>query len=187
MTLKSIIKISLTIIFIIVLICDLWITAISFFDAIWIEIFGFGDGPGNLKIMSVFTWMDALGISMIIILSTGLGFLTYRSWVPKRKIIDLKTIRTPITIISGLVFIYDLFFIYNVLFHMSWPTAGKIEETGVDYPIMSFLVGEILILLILITFQIGLGRLTYRAWVSKSQDINKLMEPSYSSNPTPEV
>ena len=156
-----------------------------FINVYWIEIFGFGDGPGNLKIISVFSWMDTLGISMIIILSTGLGFLTYRSWVPKRKIIDLKPIRTPITIISGLVFIYDLFFIYNALFHMSWPTNGKFEEMGVNYPLISFWVGEILILLILITFQIGLGRLTYRAWVSKSQDINKPMEPSYSAPHTP--
>jgi hypothetical protein len=169
MTLKSVIKIPLTIIFMMVLVCDLWIAFISFFNVHWIEIIGIGDGPTSIKVKTVFTWGDGLAISLIIILSAGLGFLTYRSWIPKKKNYNLKPIRTPITIILGLIFLYDYFFIYNIMFHYSLPNAESMGElVWGNYPIISYWIGTILILAILIAFQVGLGYLTYKAWSSKS-------------------
>jgi uncharacterized membrane protein len=88
--------------------------------------------------------------------------------MPREKTVNLCTIRKPIIVISGLVFLYDLFFIYNSLFHKRWPTAEKMKELGGTYPIVSFWIGTILILLILIAFQVGLGYLTYKAWAAKS-------------------
>jgi len=166
MILKSIIKIPLTIIFIVVLMYALWCAYIEFFDVFWI------DFDEDYKVVTVFTWGHALEISLIIILSAGLGYLTYRYWIPKAKKNSLKPIRKPITIISGLVFVYDLFFI-RALFDRFWPTAKTIEEIrginpGATYPIMSYWIGTILILAILIAFQVGLGYLTYKAWFSKS-------------------
>jgi len=163
MTLKSIIKIPLSIVFVIVLMFDLYFAYIEFFHIPWI---GYDE---DHKVVTFFTWDDALGTLLIIILSAGLGYLTYRAWIPKEKIICLKPIRTPITIISGLVFAYDLFFIY-ALFDRFYPTAETMEEIEGSYPIISYWVGTILILAILIAFQIGLGYLTYKAWASKSRE-----------------
>jgi len=169
MTLKTLIKIPLTIIFVLVLMCDLYIAFYFFFNVYWIEIVGIGDGPTGVKIRTVFTWQDVLGIPLIIILSIGLGFLTYRFWIPKEKNFNLKPIRTPITVISGLILVYDYFFIYNLIFHYSFPTAENMGELiWGKYPIVSFWIGTVLILTILIAFQIGLGYLTYKAWSSKS-------------------
>jgi len=162
MTLKSV-KMPLAIIFIMVLMCDLHMAFYFFFNVYWID---FIEGPADIEVATVFTWMDGIGLFLIISLSVGLGFLTYRSWVPKEKLVNLKAIRTPTTIISGLVFMYDLFFIYNTLFHKGWPATEEGEALE-GFPFVSYWVGEILILLILIAFQTGLGILTYRAWVTK--------------------
>jgi len=166
MPIKSIIKIPLTIIFIVVIICDLWIAYISFYDVIWIK-YDENDGVIGINMRTVYTWENTLVITLIITLSAGLGFLTYRSWIPKGKRAVLTPIRAPITIISILVFVYDLFFVYRALFDKSWPIAQNMEEWGY-YPIVSFWIGTILILAILISFQVGLGYLTYKAWFSKS-------------------
>jgi len=169
MTLKTLIKILLTIIFLVVLICDLWFAFMSFFEVYWIEIVGIGDGPTGIKVNTVIAWGDVLGIFLIIIISAGLGFLTYRYWIPKENNFNLNPIRTPITIICGLVFVYDLFFIYNIMFHYSLPTAKNMGElVWRNYPIISFWLGTTLILVILIAFQVGLGYLTYKAWISKT-------------------
>jgi len=53
-------------------------------------------------------------------------------------------------------------FIYNTLFHKGWPATEEGEMLE-GFLIVSYWVGEILILLILIAFQTGLGILTYRA------------------------
>jgi len=170
MTLKSIIKIPLTIIFVVVLMFNLYLAYVEFFHIPWISYVEHDIdvwGPGT-----VLTLGYARDISLIIILSAGLGFLTYRCWIPKAKKNSLKLIRKPITIISGLVFVYNLFFI-RALFDRFWPTAKTMEEIrgiypGVTYPIMSYWIGTILILAILIAFHVGLGYLTYKAWSSKS-------------------
>jgi len=167
MTLKSI-KMPLTILFVIALMHDLFIAFSYFINVYWISVITISheDGGIGLGVISVFPWGDALFIFLMLLLSTGLGFLAYRAWIPKEKVASLTAIRKPIAIISVLVFIYDLFFIYNTLFHKGWP-ATKEGEALEGFPFISYWVGEILILLILITFQTGLGILTYRAWVSK--------------------
>ena len=149
-----------------VLIFDLYFAYDMFFHPDWMVIFG-----GYSEFRHVHSWgsSDMIGTFLIIIVSIAIYWLAYRIWFPKMKPINLITFRKSITWIIGFVVLYDIFFIQNMLFYGPWPT-GEDKELWGSVPVVLFWAGEILILLTLIVFQIGLGILTYRAWAHKSQD-----------------
>jgi hypothetical protein len=162
------IRILLTIISNLVLICDLYFAYYIFETVLWSDVLvGLGDPAANIFEFA-WTWSDTLNLCVILGFTIGLFLLTYRLWIPKSKAADLSVIRKPITTSTSIVFIYDVFFVYYMLVEKSWPWEWPEEEIGENFPFVAYWSIEITILIILIAFNVGLGYLTYKAWWPKS-------------------
>jgi len=146
------------------LIVDLSCAYYYFFNTYWLEIFA-----NDSEFIHVHSWRisDTFGIFVLVIVSSVIYWLAYKTWLHKTKPEGLKAVRRSIAAISGFVALCNIIFILCVLFFWSWPSAEKLEILE-DFPIVWFWVGEMLILIILAVFQIGLGYLTYKAWFPKS-------------------
>jgi len=157
---------SLLVIVCLTIIFDLYFAFWMFFNTHWLEIF-YKNSESNIDYVHSWYIGDTIGVFLIIIVSCGIYWLAYKTWFPKIKPVDLKVLRISITGITGFIVIYDIIFIYHILFYNTWPTSEMLAEL-VDFPIAVYWVGEILILVILIAFQVGLGYLTYKTWFLKS-------------------
>jgi len=167
-----------------VLIFDLTLAYYYFINAYWIEMFV--ENP----LILVHSWgvSDTIGTFLIIIVSFGVYWLAYKTWFPKMKPNNLTTFRKSITVITVFVSLCNILFMFIILltehFRKHWNIGEWIEREGI-FLTVAYFTGEILILLILIAFQIGLSHLTYRAWVSKSQENDTLITPLSPAPPTP--
>jgi len=146
-----------------VLMLNLYLLYDMFFHAEWLVIFG-----ENHRLIHVHSWenSDMVEIVLIIIVSSGIYWLAYKTWFPKMKPKESIVFRKSITVITGFVVLLNILFIYNVLFHKHWDISEMMEYDGI-FLTVAYFTGEILILTVLIAFQTGLGILTYRAWVTK--------------------
>jgi len=170
MMLRNIFKKLLFFVVWLILIFDLTLAYWMFFNAYWIEVFV--KSP-DLGIAYVHSWGtgDTVGLFLIIVISGGIYWLACKTWFPKMKPKNLKAFRKSITVITGFVVLCNMFFIYNVLitshFQKHWNIREMMEIDGI-FLALAYLIGEILILMIIIAFQVGLGYLTYKAWISKT-------------------
>ena len=140
-----------------VLIYGLYYIYSLFFRGYWVDIIY--KPPESMEFVHTWKAGDTLELIIVIIVFIGVSIIAYKTWL--NDTIRPSFMRKQIVIVSITVFLYDIFFAYNMIAHKSWFWD---DEVDVNFPIMSYWIGESTILLILIAFQIGLGFLIYRAW-----------------------